>query len=225
MIMSVLTYLFNLILLPSFGLAANLTFDNTTTTSGFATLPSPYHHLSFSAYNIFRPRDPAFEGIITPNDYNCAVSPPNALLGSRLGSNLQSPSFQIADEVAMTKDGLHPSFDLRSFYIKPMDAPLPGTRINVKGFRFGQGEELKWHVDFPSGYHLPFLVKMEEYSREKWEKLTRVEITADFGEDDLDWEFCLDDLELDFHNISDEEEGIRGRERERAIGREQVIMA
>lgn len=207
-------YLFHVILFMTSTIASIITrlnFDNITTSSGLATLPSPYHHLSFSAYNVFRPRDPAFEGIITSHDYNCAVSPPNALLGSRIGSDLQSASFQIENGTVMKEEGLRPHFDLQSFYIKPMDAPMPGTRINVRGYQSNEEEELEWHVDFPSGYHLPFLVKMEEYSRKKWENLTRVEITADFGEDELDWEFCLDDLELVFHKLATEKEvGIEG---------------
>ncbi|KAL8939502.1 MAG: hypothetical protein Q9211_002708 [Gyalolechia sp. 1 TL-2023] len=197
-------------------------FDNTTTSSGLAALPSPYHHLSFSAYSVFRPRDPAFNDIITPHDYNCAVSPPNALLGSRLGFDSNGATFQIADNTAMREEGLHPYFDLKSFYVKPMDAPMPGTRINVKGYPAGEDEALNWHVDFPSGYHLPFLVKMDEYSRKIWEKLTRVEITADFGEDRLDWEFCLDDLELAFHKIGDGERVGMGKEMPKRRG--QVVL-
>ncbi|KAI4174996.1 MAG: hypothetical protein LQ343_002023 [Gyalolechia ehrenbergii] len=200
-----------------------LTFDNITTSSGLATIPSPYHLLSFSAYNIFRPRDPAFDDIITPHDYNCAVSPPNALLGSRLGSDSKGATFQIADNTALWEEGLHPYFDLKSFYIKPMDAPMPGTRMNVRGHRAGEEEELKWHVDFPSGYHPPFLVNLEEYSRKKWEKLTRVEITADFGEDRLDWEFCLDDLEVVFHKIGYDEGG--GKRKASAGSRGQAVLA
>lgn len=123
----------------------------------------------------------------------------------------------------MREEGLYPYFDLKSFYIKPMDAPMPGTRINVRGFRGGEEEELEWHVDFPSGYHLPFWVKMEEYSQQKWENLTRAEITADFGEDQLDWEFCVDNLELVFHKMSIEDEG--GNKKEMARGKGQVVLA
>ena len=106
----------------------------------------------------------------------------------------------------MLGEGFHPYFTLISFYVKPLDAPRPGTRINVRGYRYDDNQALKWHVDFPSGYHLPFLVKMEEYSRHSWKRLTRVEITADFGEDKLDWEFCLDNLEVEFHKVEQEDD-------------------
>ncbi|KAL9600194.1 MAG: hypothetical protein Q9219_003337 [cf. Caloplaca sp. 3 TL-2023] len=194
-----------------------MAFDNISTSAGLAVLPSPYHHLSFTSYNVFRPRDPAFEGYITPHDYNCAVSPPNALLGSRLGSESKPASFQIANSTAMRDEGLSPYFTLESFWLKPMDAPDPGTRVNVTGYRYDEDEELEWYIDFPSGYHLPFLVKMEEYSRQKWGRLRRVEITADFGEQELDWEFCLDDLQLGFHKVDGEGEGTVEKWKEQVI--------
>lgn len=67
---------------------------------------------------------------------------------------------------------------------------------------------MTWHVEFPSGYHLPFLVQMEEYSGEKWDEITKVEIAADFGYDNLDWEFCIDDLQVQFFALpKDDKEG------------------
>ena len=106
--------------------------------------------------------------------------------------------FDIANATSLAEEGLHPFFTLKSFYIKPMDAPSPGTEVTVKGYTKAREEPYVWHVDFPSGYHLPFLVKMEEYSGEEWKEICKVEIVADFGYDDLDWEFCVDDIELQF---------------------------
>ena len=65
-------------------------------------------------------------------------------------------------------------------------------------------------MDFDSGYHLPFSAKMQEHSREAWDRLSRVEFVADFGEDALDWEFCIDDLAVEFFEIhaDDQHEGI-----------------
>ena len=101
----------------------------------------------------------------------------------------------------MIQDGLRPYFTLRSLTIKPMEAPPPMTTISVKGSSFAHNKTFEWQVDFPAGYHLPFLVKLQEYSRETWDKLHGVEIVADFGEQALDWEFCLDDLEIQFFMI------------------------
>ena len=98
----------------------------------------------------------------------------------------------------MREQGLSPYFSLRSFYIKPMDAPAPGTTIYVKGHSRDEEDPLLWHVDFPSGYHLPFKVKMEDYSGKSWEKIHKIEITANFGYDSLDWEFCVDNLQVQF---------------------------
>lgn len=104
----------------------------------------------------------------------------------------------------MAEEGLQPYFTLKSFYIKPMDAPAPGTKVSVKGYKNAREEPYVWHVDFPSGFHLPFLVKMEEYSGEEWKEINKVEIVADFGYDDLDWEFCVDDIELQFFSLAED---------------------
>ena len=42
---------------------------------------------------------------------------------------------------------------------------------------------------------------MQEYSRQAWNKLYKVEFFADFGTDALDWEFCIDDLEVQFFKL------------------------
>ena len=70
----------------------------------------------------------------------------------------------------------------------------------MKGYSATRNESspLEWHVDFPAGYHLPFKVKIAEFSGEDWNELYGVEILADFGEQALDWEFCIDDLEIMF---------------------------
>lgn len=42
---------------------------------------------------------------------------------------------------------------------------------------------------------------MQEYSGEAWEEIHKVEIVADFGYDSLDWEFCIDDLKVQYITI------------------------
>lgn len=75
---------------------------------------------------------------------------------------------------------------------------------------------LQWHVDFPAGYHLPFLVRMAEYSGQQWDGLRAVEMVAEYGVQKLDWELCLDDLEVVFEGEGEVEgrgegEGAGGR--------------
>ena len=101
----------------------------------------------------------------------------------------------------MAEQGFQPYFTLISFYVKPMDAPTPGTKVSVKGYTEARKEPYSWSLFFPSGYHLPFLVKMEEFSSEEWKEVYKVEIVADFGYDDLDWEFAIDDLEVQFFTL------------------------
>ena len=112
-------------------------------------------------------------------------------------------SFRVANASSMAEDGLYPYFTLLSLQVKPMDAPPPGTTITFKGYSHEHDDaDFQWHVDFISGYHLPLLVKMQEFSGEAWDKLIMVDVTADFGKGALDWEFCLDDLELQFFEKS-----------------------
>lgn len=180
-------------------------FDDIATSNGLASVPSPYHHLSFSSYSVLTPRDPALDGLISEHDLNCAVSSPNALIGSRPQELADGAYFHIANATSMAEQGLRPYFMLKSFYIKPMDAPAPGTRVSVKGYTNARKEPYLWHVDFPSGFHLPFLVKIAEFSGEEWRETYKVEIVADFGYDRLDWEFCVDDIELQFFALPEDE--------------------
>lgn len=191
-----------------------------STTKGIGKVPSPYLHLSFSRYNILTPGDPALEGFIVPSDLNCAVSAPNALIGSRYTSGaaetiarskklrgiqtLEEPEgayFEIANASALIAEGLHPYFTLRKFFIKPLAAPSSSTNVIIKGYSHTHKDPLTWDVKFESDYHEPFEVKIQEYSKQEWSQLYGVEILADYGEDKLDWEFCLDDLEVLFFKM------------------------
>ena len=151
------------------------------------------------------PKDPGLAGIISPRDLNCAVSAPNALVGSRSYGKEEAASFRIANGSSITTKHPRQSFALISFYIKPLDAPPMDITVSVIGYSYAQDKPLQWHVDFPAGYHLPFLVKMREYSRDQWEYLYAVEVSAEFSVDKLDWEFCVDDLEVHFQNYTEKD--------------------
>lgn len=179
---------------------------------GLRKVPLPYQYLAFSRYDVFAPRDPAWEGIISPNDLSCAVSAPNALIGSRYRSDALSSAtttsegayFEIANASALADEGLHPYFSLLSFHIKPLDAPESGTKITVNGYSHAHKDPLSWSVYLDNEFHEPVLIKIEEFSKHKWSQLYGVEILADYGEDALDWEFCLDDLEVQFFKATEE---------------------
>lgn len=150
--------------------------------------------------------------MISGDDFNCAVSAPNALIGSRYQSDLLISSkvpegayFEIANASSMLEDGLYPYFTLLSFSVKPLAAPESGTNLTVNGYGHTRQDALSWKVYFESGYHEPLLVKIQEFSKEEWNQLYGVEILADYGEDALDWEFCLDDLQLQFFKVAEEQ--------------------
>ncbi|MCJ1431207.1 hypothetical protein MMC27_000558, partial [Xylographa pallens] len=184
-------------------------FDSLSTTHGLAPLPSPYHHLLFQSLSLFAPHSPSLRHLISPHDLNCATSAPNALIGSRVYDEGFAPSsIVIANATSMSAAGLLPYFSLLSFAVKPLDAPDVGTTVFVKGYTVGGGEPLQWEVEFPAGYHLPFRVEMARHSRKVWERLGRVEMWAAYGESGLDWEFCVDDLEVRFFEVGERHEGI-----------------
>ena len=181
-------------------------FDDIPTYHGLAKIPSPYSYLEFFSFDVLRPRDPALADWITEHDLNCAVSSPNAIIGSRssgiVSKEQDGASISIANATLMANNGLAPHFSLLAFYVKPMDAPPPGTTITVKGHSQSRVVPSIWHVEFISEYHLPFLVKLQEFSRQAWTELYKVEFFADYGEDRLDWEFCIDNLEIRFDQLS-----------------------
>lgn len=106
----------------------------------------------------------------------------------------------------MTEDSLKPYFTLSKLKIKPLDSPPePSTTlITVIGHKYNSNETVKWDVSFDQGYHDPLSVNLENFRDGNWEELSGVVILADYGVDALDWEFCVDDLELKFSHTKPE---------------------
>lgn len=65
--------------------------------------------------------------------------------------------------------------------------------------------KLAWDVVFPAGFHDMLHVKFEEFTKQKWERLTTLTAWVSFqnGYQQMDWEFCLDDMELSFTELLD----------------------
>ena len=196
--------------------------DIPTPKAGLISLSNPYRNLSFTSFSVFNPHSDSLTDLISPHDLNCAVSAPNALLGSRDSRNGTPASFKIANATAMRALGLQPTFTLHSLKIKPMAAPEPGTDLIIKGYRDGK-RDLAWSVWFPSGYHRPLEVYIEKFSRVKWEKLKKVEIFAEFGYGRLDWEFCVDDLVVELSEAEKSKDAIQWQ-RETGNWEAQVVL-
>lgn len=186
-------------------------FDELSTdSSGFGYVPDAYHHLNFDGLYPFDPHADALKGKISKYDLNCAVSAPNALYGARFENGttrLMRQHSETHDDVpgihidarSAAVFGLQPYFTLHSLKIKPLDIPLSHTTLYLRGYTSEQ--VLHWQVDFPLGFHNMLHVKMEEFSKRKWQELERLEIFANLHYDGGDWEFCLDDMEIEFHSI------------------------
>ncbi|RMZ87368.1 hypothetical protein DV736_g5403, partial [Chaetothyriales sp. CBS 134916] len=149
-----------------------LNFDDIETDGGWGEVPSKYGSLHFEGFYVFKPTDPEIERVISENDLNCATSRPNALYGTR---------FNFEDE--------------------------PKLPFITAATLFSQDNKttastLEWAVDFPAGFHDMFEVDIKAFSGRKWSNLTKLEVWADFHDDNngivLDWEYCLDDLQIRF---------------------------
>jgi hypothetical protein len=192
-------------------------FDDLDTSTGWGVLPEAYNGLVFDGFIPFKPRHPRFEGLISGYDLNCAVSKPNALHGSRYNVGL-SVLARDRDEEPSTFPSIQPSeggtsFDLKAFRVKPLNFPINSVTLYVRGTRAMQSGSLleeseahpnmTWSVDFPAGYHEVLNVSMHDFTRHDWHNLSRIELWADFNNANslMDWEFCIDDLEIEVHSI------------------------
>lgn len=192
--------------------ADHVQFDGISTdNSGFGYVPDAYHHLNFDGLYPFKPQADAFKEKLSEHDLNCAVSAPNALYGARYRVGKSQLRYQMSrhedvpaihiDAKSAAVFGIHPYFTLHSLKIKPLDIPLSHTTLYLKGYTSEQ--VLHWQVDFPLGFHDMLHVRIDEFSKRKWQKLERLELFANLYYDGGDWEFCLDDMEVEFHSILD----------------------
>lgn len=87
-----------------------------------------------------------------------------------------------------------------------MDLPIGSVTINLYGIPSRQAAKtLNWSVEFPAGFHDMLDVRLEEFSKASWRGLRRMEVWADFRYNDVemgDWEFCIDDLEIELESSS-----------------------
>ncbi|KAL9108224.1 MAG: hypothetical protein Q9227_006962 [Pyrenula ochraceoflavens] len=186
-----------------------LNFDDLRTPNGLGTLPPIYHHLTFTNYYPFNPKDPALAPLIPPSDYSCATSPPNALLGSRRSPSLPPPTFSLPSNSSSS------SFTLHELSIKPLTMPPPGATLHILGHKStpssssphssssSSSDEYKFDVNWPSGYDLPLKVDFKDFTGRRWEGVERVESWVEFGSQGLDWEFCVDDLVVEVEGEGD----------------------
>jgi hypothetical protein len=166
-------------------------------------VPSNYSALHYGGFFAFSPSDPKLDGLISHHDINCAVSQPNALYGTRY--NFDQPDllpFFAVNGTGVATAGRPTAFTFVALAIKPLDMPFAFTTVSLKGYK-ASNETVAWSVDFPAGFHDVLNVTMKTFSSSDWHHLTKMEVWADFhnGDETLDWEFCLDNLEVTFEDI------------------------
>ncbi|OAL30615.1 hypothetical protein AYO20_08702 [Fonsecaea nubica] len=178
-------------------------FDEIKTPDGFAEMIPPYKGFVFNDFYAFKPSHSSLEGIISANDLNCAVSKPNALYGAARArlSNSQQGSMNLLDQrPSIYLYNSTETFTLHALKIKPLDMPVGSVAISLQGFRLNEDSTFSWSVDFPAGFHDVLNVQVEKFTGKTWEGLTRLEMWAEFHFQNIkwkDWEFCVDDIDLE----------------------------
>ncbi|KIW93412.1 uncharacterized protein Z519_06017 [Cladophialophora bantiana CBS 173.52] len=181
-----------------------LQFDDIETPDGFGNIPLSYNGFVFNDFYAFKPSHPRLDGIISAYDLNCAVSRPNALYGAASASPLVKPQDRQGTPGERPSIWLYNSsetFTVHALKIKPLDMPIGSVTINLQGFRSNDSDAtLTWKVDFPADFHDVLDVRVEKFTRKTWDGLSKLEMWAVFHLDDVtmeDWEFCVDDIELE----------------------------
>lgn len=172
-----------------------------------------YNGLIFEGFYPFKPSHPRFKGLISEYDLNCAVSEPNALHGSRYNFDLSISSSEEDLEPeslpSFRRSEGNGTFTLHAIKIKPLNFPVNHVAVNLRGHRTPPPDSialaeapLSWSVDFPAGFHDVLVVNMEDFTHHKWDNLSRVEVWADFHNagTTMDWEFCIDDVDIQYSN-------------------------
>ena len=81
--------------------------------------------------------------------------------------------------------------------VKPLSIPLGHTKLVLSGTKL-DNRTILWDVDFPVGYNEMLHVDVAAFSNATWNELRSVSVYANYhnGDSVMDWEFCLDDLEV-----------------------------
>ena len=166
--------------------------------------PPPPSPLVFSAqwsvFNISRGKE---LWIVPPKNLAVAVSPPNALIGSRFKPSKANsaapvgvgpasvPSIRLPDS-SPTK-----TFDLFGFYIQPMETPpgIRGVDVYIEATAI-DGAEYSFGITFlPAAKAEPWYFEPYTVANEKWDRLTEVRVWAQLsGAASIDWEFFVDNV-------------------------------
>jgi hypothetical protein len=103
--------------------------------------------------------------------------------------------------------GVDAFFNLHSISVKPIAMPTDSdpiiANVTIRGWHADSesaDDPLVFGVQWTSGYTAPLLIDLDSkhFSEYKWQALRWLDFAVDFGPDQLDWEFCLDDLLVGF---------------------------
>ncbi|KAH7079823.1 hypothetical protein FB567DRAFT_129376 [Paraphoma chrysanthemicola] len=178
-----------------------LKFDDISTTDGQATI-GQYNGLLFEGLTVVNISD---SSILDDEDRDCATSHPNTLVSSSYPDG-QFPQIKIG-AARSSDDHPSPMFDLVSISIKPRQKRSSDYVLIAYKFwqlRNGKNEAIVAHVKFDgTGHHAVAHSEFEKYGIEL-KNLTAVEIAV-VDDSKQDFAFCLDDLGVRIHNMTDNE--------------------
>lgn len=139
-----------------------------------------------------------------PKNVGAAVSPPNALIGSRYtpprpnpaGAAARAARSAPAPSITVSDSSPVKTFDLFGLYIQPMVAPgIRGVDVYFEATAI-DGTEYSFGATFlPIMMEEPWYFEPHAITGEKWDRLTEVRVWAELpGVANIDWEFFVDDV-------------------------------
>ncbi len=172
--------------------------------TGIGTI-STYSYMNFSGFTTVNTIAAASLGFISIHDADCASTHPNALFSAYARAGHKARSRWVADTTKLHSAGHSGFFNLNGLRIKQLGEVPRGLILGIVAWEI-RGSEAQnvyntWFAYTKKGYQ-----DMEYYDfimfEGSWgQKVNMVEIVIrppDEDQEEVDWAFCLDDLDIEF---------------------------
>ncbi|KAL2814009.1 hypothetical protein BJX63DRAFT_207231 [Aspergillus granulosus] len=189
--------------LYSHGYNTTLDFDDVPTNAGTGTgTISTYSYLNISSFTCVDSLTAASLGSISIHDIDCASSQPNALFSASDRDGRKVRPRWVSDPTKLHAAGLSAFFNLNGLSIKPLGKVPRGLTLEVIAWEIRDSRPQNvyntWIAYTKEGYQ-----SMEHYDftmfGTSWGRMVNmVEIYARVADQQGEWAFCLDDLDIEF---------------------------
>jgi hypothetical protein len=181
-------------------------FDDVPTDAGTGTgTISTYSYMNFTSFTVVNTLTAASLGSISVYDTDCASSQPNALFSARTRDGHKARSRWVADTTKLHSAGLSGFFNLNGPFFKPLGEVPRGLILGIIAWEIRDSEAHNVYntwVAFTEGGQQDmqyYDLTMFGGSWGKTVNMFEVVIRAPGEEQkEVDWNFCLDDLDVEF---------------------------